>query len=139
MKNRSIVFALALSIGLFATSCSKGDNEGETLVPLIGKWNLSQIGTTINGQEQLVDAPQNQNGCDKDYINLKIDNTITAGDYNSIVTPCALGVDDGIYSRSHNNLTTVIHSVTKTQDIVNLTLKELKLKDALGIITVYTR
>ncbi|TRX30622.1 hypothetical protein FNW52_19925 [Flavobacterium sp. ZT3R18] len=139
MKNRSIVFALALSIGLFVTSCRNDDNEGETLAPLIGKWNLSQVGTTINGQEQLMDAPQNQNGCDKDYINLKIDNTITEGDYDSTVSPCSLDIDAGIYSRSHNNLTTVIDGATKIQDIVNLTLKELKLKDSFGIITVYTR
>ena len=139
MKNRSIVFALALSIGLFATSCNNDDNEGETLAPLTGKWNLSQVGTTLNGQEQLMNAPQNQNGCEKDYIYLKIDNTITDGDYDSSVSPCKLDITEGIYSRSHNNLTTVIDNVTKTQDIVNLSLKELKLRDSDGVITIYTR
>jgi len=139
MKNRSIVFALALSIGLFATSCNNEDNEGETLAPLVGKWNLSQVGTTLNGQEQLMNAPQNQNGCENDYIYLKIDNTITDGDYDSNVSPCKLDITEGIYSRSHNNLTTVIDNVTKTQDIVNLSLKELKLRDSNGVITIYTR
>lgn len=139
MKNRSIVWALALSIGLFATSCSKDDNEGETLAPLSGKWNLSQIGTTLNGKEQLIDAPQNQSGCEKDYIYLKLDNTITDGDYDSSDSPCKLNISEGIYSRSHNNLTTVVNNVTRTQDIVNLSLKELKLKDSFGVITIYTR
>ena len=54
MKNRSIVFALALTFGLFATSCSDDDNEGETIVPLAGKWNITQVGSVVNGQEVLV-------------------------------------------------------------------------------------
>ena len=137
MKTRSLLLALILSIGLFSTSCSNDDNEGETLVPLEGKWDLSKTGTVVGGTEQLIDAPENQSGCNKDYLELKLDNTAHVGDYS--VTACALTVQSGIYSRSHNNLTTVINGVTKTQDIVNLTLKELKVKDAAGIITVYTR
>lgn len=137
MKTRSLLLALILSIGLFSTSCSNDDNEGETLVPLEGKWDLSKTGTVVGGTEQLIDAPENQSGCNKDYLELKLDNTAHIGDYS--VTACALTVQSGIYSRSHNNLTTVINGVTKTQDIVNLTLKELKVKDAAGVITVYTR
>lgn len=43
MKNRSLLFAFALSFGLFATSCSDDDNEGEALAPLVGKWNITQV------------------------------------------------------------------------------------------------
>lgn len=139
MKNRSILLALVLSIGLFATSCSNDDNEGETLAPLSGKWNITKVGTTVGGQEFLVDPPQNEDGCDKDYLDLNLDNTLTEGDYDSATTPCALETTPGIYSRSHNDLTTVIDGVTKVQDIVNLTLTELKLKDANGVIMVYTK
>lgn len=139
MKNRSILLAILFSIGLFSTSCSSDDNEGETLIPLSGKWDLSKVGTVVNGTETLVDAPQNQTGCNKDYLELKLDNTATEGDYDSTISACALTTSAGIYSRSHNNLTTVIDGESKTQDIVNLSLGELKLKDAAGIITVYTR
>ncbi|MDQ6471229.1 lipocalin family protein [Flavobacterium sp. LHD-80] len=139
MKTRSLLLALILSIGLFTTSCSNDDNEGETLIPLEGKWDLSKTGTVINGTETLTDAPENQSGCNKDYLELKLDNTVNVGDYSSAVSACALTVQSGIYSRSHNNLTTVINGVSKTQDIVNLTLKELKVRDAAGVITVYTR
>jgi hypothetical protein len=137
MKTKRLLLALILSIGLFTTSCSNDDNEGETLIPLEGKWDLSKTGTVVGGTEQLIDAPENQSGCNKDYIELKVDNTINVGDYGT--TACTLTVQSGIYSRSHNNITTVVNGVTKTQDIVNLTLKELKVKDAAGIITVYTR
>jgi hypothetical protein len=124
MKNRSVLLALVLGIGLFTTSCSD-DNEGETLAPLSGKWNISQV--------------QNEAGCSKDYLDLNVDNTLTEGNYDSTIDPCALSVTPGIYSRSHNNLTTVVNGVTQVQDIVNLTLTELKLKDANGAIEVYVK
>ncbi|MFV8347869.1 lipocalin family protein [Flavobacterium sp. ZB4P13] len=133
-----MLLVLVLSIGLFATSCSD-DNEGETLAPLAGKWNITKVGSTVSGQEILIDPPQNESGCAKDYLELKLDNTATEGDYDSSVSACALETNAGIYSRSHNNLTTVIDGVTTTKDIVNLTLSELKVKDANGAIIVYTR
>jgi hypothetical protein len=139
MKNRSLLFAFALTIALFATSCSDDDNDGETLLPVIGKWNVSKVGTIIAGEEVLISAPQNEAGCDKDYIDLKIDNDLNQGEYDSSETPCELLTKTGSYSRSHNNLTTTIDGVTKTQDIMNLTLSELKVKDALGFITVYEK
>ena len=139
MKNRSLLLALGFGIALLTTSCNNDDNEGETLAPLAGKWDISKIGTTSGGTETLIDAPQNESGCEKDYINLKIDNTVEEGDYNSAVTACALITEEGIYSRSHNNLTRVVNGVTTVQDIVNLTFTELKLKDASGNIEVYVR
>jgi hypothetical protein len=139
MKTKRIFFGLLLCIGLFTASCSSDDNEGETLIPLEGKWNLSKTGSVVGGTETLIDAPQNASGCNRDYLELKLDNTATIGDYDSTVSACALTTHAGIYSRSHNNLTTVIDGVSKTQDIVNLTLSELKLRDAGGIIMVYTR
>ena len=139
MKNRSMLLALVLSIGFFATSCSDDDNDGETIVPLVGKWTLSQIGTTVGETETLIDAPQNQSGCADDYMDLKVDNTVIEGDYDSTISACALTSTSGIYSRSHNNLTKVVNGVTTVQDIANLTLNELKLKDDTGAIEVYVR
>jgi Lipocalin-like domain len=139
MKNRSLLFAFALSFGLFATSCSDDDNDGETLAPLVGKWNITKVGTTLAGQEYLIDAPQNQSGCDKDYLDLKIDNDVNQGNFDSTNNPCELITRTGTYSRSHNDLTTILEGETKVQDIVNLTLSELKLKDANGLIEVYER
>lgn len=136
MKNLRMVHALILGIGLLTLSCSSDDNEGETLAPLAGQWDLSKVGTTVGDTETLVDAPQNQAGCAKDYINLKLDNSLIEGDYGA---SCALTTQEGIYSRSHNNLTRVIDGVTTVQDIANLTLTELKLKDADGDIELYVR
>lgn len=139
MKNRIKLFALLLSLGLLSISCNTDDNEGETLAPLAGKWNVSQVGTIVDGQEILIDAPQNESGCNKDYLNLKSDNTLEEGDYDSTLAPCAIYTKQGIYSRSHNNLTTAVEGVSTTKDIMNLTLTELKLKDADDAIIVYVR
>ncbi|MEN2414695.1 lipocalin-like domain-containing protein [Flavobacterium mesophilum] len=140
MKTKRILFGLLLCIGLTTMSCSSDDNEGETLVPLSGKWDLSKTGTVVGGVETLIDAPQNASGCSKDYLELKLDNTATYGNYDSTVSACALTTTTGIYSRSHNNLTiSITGGATTTQDIVNLTFTELKLRDASGAITVYTR
>jgi hypothetical protein len=139
MKNRIKLFALLLSLGLFSISCNSDDNEGETLAPLSGKWNVSQVGTLVDGQEILIDAPQNESGCDNDYLDLNSDNTLEEGDYDSTLAPCAIYTKEGIYSRSHNNLTTVVEGVSTTKDIMNLTLTELKLKDVDGAIIVYVR
>lgn len=132
------MLALLLGIGFFGVSCSD-DNEGETLAPLAGKWDISKVGTSVGGTETLIDAPQNEPGCERDFIELKLDNTVVEGDYDSSVTTCALTTDEGIYSRSHNNLTRVVDGTTTVQDIVNLTFSELKLRDAAGNVEVYIR
>ncbi|TRX34154.1 hypothetical protein FNW52_14045 [Flavobacterium sp. ZT3R18] len=139
MKTKNILFVLVLSIGLFATSCNSSDeNEGDTIAPIEGKWSIVKVGTNNNGVETLADPPQNVSGCDHDFINLKIDNTLTSGDYDSTVSPCALTTVSGTYSKGDSKVTTVINGTTITYDIVNLTLTELKLKNG-NAISVYIR
>jgi len=138
MKTKRILLALLLSIGLFTVSCSSDDNEGETIVPIQGKYNLSQTGTIIDGKEVLIDAPQNASGCQRDYLDLRISNAAVIGDYHG--SDCALTETTGTYARSHNDLTISVGNVSTTADIMNLTNKELKIKDkTTGVITVYTR
>jgi len=138
MKSRNILFVLALSLGMFATSCSSDDNEGETIVPIQGKYNLSQTGTIIDGKEVLIDAPENASGCSRDYLDLRLSNAAVIGDYSG--DNCALVETTGTYVRSHNDLTLTIGALSTTSDIMNLTNKELKIKNKVtGVITVYTR
>jgi hypothetical protein len=139
MKTRSILFALVLSIGLFATSCNSNDeNEGDTIAPIEGKWSIVKVGTNVNGVETLSDPPQNTAGCDHDFIDLKINNVLISGDYDSAVTPCALTSVTGTYSKGDSKVTLVVNGVSTTYDIVNLTLTDLKLKNG-NAISVYIR
>lgn len=138
MKTRKILLGALLSIGVFATSCSNDDNDGETIVPIQGKYNLSQTGTIVNGQEVLIDALENTPGCNRDYLDLRLSNAAVMGDYSG--TNCSLTETTGTYVRSHNDLTLTVGNVSSTSDIMNLTNKELKLKNkTTGVITVYTR
>ena len=136
---KSTLFTLVLGMFFLGSSCNDDDNEGETLVPLSGKWRISKVGTTVNGIEGLIDAPQNETGCERDFMDLKVDNTVVQGNYDSTIDACALFTDNGIYSRSNNNLTRVVEGITTIQDIVNLTFSELKLREANGNIEVYIR
>lgn len=97
MKNlKKIVLVVALGLGVFATSCSNDDNEGETIVPLQGKYNLSKQGIVApDGSEQLVDAAENQSGCPGDYLELKLSNSAVVGDYEG--SACALTETTGTY------------------------------------------
>ncbi|MCP2027796.1 hypothetical protein L1276_002956 [Flavobacterium sp. HSC-32F16] len=123
---------------MFATSCSNDDNDGETIVPIQGKYNLSQTGTIIDGKEVLIDAPENASGCSRDYLDLRLSNAAVIGDYSG--ENCALVETTGTYVRSHNDLTLTVGSISSTSDIMNLTNKELKIKNkTTGVITVYTR
>lgn len=136
---RSILFALILSAGLFAGSCNSSDeNKGDTLAPIEGKWGIVKVGTNIDGVETLADPPQNVSGCNHDFIELRIDNTLISGDYDSTVSPCALTTVSGTYSRGDSKVTLVINGVSTTYDIVNLTLTELKLRNG-NAISVYIR
>ena len=140
MKTKNIIVALALSIGLFTTSCSNSndENEGETIAPIEGKWSIVKVGTNIGGTETLSDPPQNVSGCDHDFINLKINNTLESGDYDSTISSCALTTTSGTYARSGSKLTLTKGGTSTTYDIVNLTINELKLKNGTDV-AVYIR
>ena len=99
------------------------------------------VGSVVDGSEQHRDAPENESGCEKDYMDLRVSNAVVFGDYDKPVlsNECELTTTEGTYVRSHNNLTTTIGGTAKTQDIVNLSLNELKLRDSAGNITVYTK
>jgi hypothetical protein len=139
MKTKNILFVLVLSIGLFATSCNSNDeNEGDTIAPIEGKWSIVKVGTNVNGVETLSDPPQNVAGCDHDFMDLKINNTLISGDYDSAVSPCALTTVSGTYSKGDSKGTLVVNGTSTTYDIVNLTLTDLKLRQG-NAISVYIR
>jgi hypothetical protein len=50
-----------------------------------------------------------------------------------------LSTISGTYSKLGSKLTIVINGLTTNYDIVNLTLSELKLKQANGAVSVYSR
>lgn len=138
MKTRSIILAFVIMTGLFATSCDDTDNDGDTLAPIEGKWSISKVGTNIGGAETLINPPQNETDCDRDYINLKLDKTLVSGDYDSSFSECALTTQSGTYTKSGSKITIIVNGTSTTYDIINLTLSELKLQQG-NSVSIYTR
>lgn len=99
---------------------------------------LSQTGIIVEGKEKLTDVGATQ-GCDRDYMDLRVSNKVVFGNFTKVADECKEATSEGVYARSSNNLTTKVGGIAITRDIVNLTVNELKVKDALGIITVYKR
>ncbi|WP_298224028.1 lipocalin family protein [Flavobacterium sp.] len=142
MKTQKVILVLAISLGILSTSCnndSDNNNNGNNTLPLEGKWNATKVGTIVAGQEILIDPPQNEDGCQKDYLEFYADNSVTAGDYDSSDSPCVLQTATGTYTKSGNTLTTVIDGTNRTETILNLTDTQLKLKDESGAIAVFTK
>ncbi len=67
-----ILLAVALVSLATITSCSKDDDSAS----LQGKWQLSKVGTLVNGQEVLEDVVPDNDGCQQDYTQFTATNTI---------------------------------------------------------------
>lgn len=138
MKKVSILFVSALVLGMTFTSCSK-DDDNSTPASLEGKWNFSKMGAMAGTQEVLVDYQGNEAGCSKDYINLAADGAITDVDYDSTDSPCEAFTSTGTFTKTATTITVTIDGSSETVQILSLTSSELKVKDADGMITLFTR
>lgn len=138
MKKSKVILTFIAFIAFIAISCSKEDNDGETLTPIEGKWFFSKTGVVIQGKEELEDSGANE-GCDRSYMDLRANNVIVFGEFDLDGDVCIESTHEGVYSRTSTSFTTTFGGVTITRDILILTENELKLKDDLGFITVFKR
>ncbi|CAM3671093.1 hypothetical protein FSS13T_13340 [Flavobacterium saliperosum S13] len=141
MKKITILFASALVLGLSFASCNKDDDSSSasSSASLEGKWNFSKEDIIVDGNEVLVNYSGNESGCSKDYIMINTNGTISSVDYDSFENPCEVFTDNGTWLRSGNSLVVTLGGETFTSEILALTSSELKVKDADGEITVFTR
>ena len=139
MKKLSILTLSFVALSMSLVSCSKDDNNGSTTsASLVGKWEYSKEGSTVNGQEVLEAYTGNETGCSKDYIDVTA-TAVTDVDYDSTNTPCEMTTYTINYTKTGNTLITTFNGMEFTSTIVTLTSTELKIKDAEGYVTVYTR
>jgi hypothetical protein len=140
MKKITILFVSVMSLGLALTSCNKDDDSSSSSsASLEGKWIYSKEGVVVSGNEMLVDYSGNESGCTKDYTLINANGTLTDVDYDSFDTPCEVFTDNGTWTRSGNTVTVTFGGVASVTEILTLTSSELKIKDAEGGITVFTR
>lgn len=136
MKKVSILFlsALALSVG----SCGSDDNGNPTGTDgsIVGKWTYSKVGSG----NLLIDYPDHEDGCAKDYVELTANGVFHDVDYDSFDTPCEVFTDTGTYLKEGNTLTvTYDGEQVDVANILLLTNTELKIQNQDGEIVLFTR
>ncbi len=138
MKKLALLFVSVVTLGI--TSCSSDDKVTEA--EFTGKWEYSQQGTVIAGQDVLTVYPHTQ-GCAKDYLQIT---PTTSVDHKFTTDECLEDTTTRTYTRSGNTITTTAAGQTITGEIVNLTATTLKIKTTqtiqgqnLSYVVVYTR
>ncbi|MFY0480972.1 lipocalin family protein [Flavobacterium sp. PLA-1-15] len=82
MKKFKLVVAAFVLAGLTLTSCSSDDNSTSTPVEITGKWTPTKTVIKIGAnQEVSEDYANNQEGCDKDYVEFSATNSVFKDKY----------------------------------------------------------
>ena len=138
MKKLAIVFvALAASL----TSCSKDDDASGA--ELQGKWEYTQEGSIINGQEVLTNYAHEES-CPKDFVQI---NANTFIDHGFEGADCTESTETNTYTRNGDNISITYDGIAFTGQIVQLTNSTLKITrnvDAIEgqsfkLVTIFTR
>ena len=129
MRKISIVFVLAIVLGTVFTSCTKDDSGPVNMNFIEGKWNFNKSTATSSGFTipYSTDYFKNEDGCNKDYIEIKAGGIVKYGDYS---LNCVFTGKDGTWSQSGNTITILVNgsSFNGTFDVASLSATELLLK-----------
>jgi hypothetical protein len=129
MKKTSIVFFLSLILGTLFSSCTKDDSGPVDMNYIAAKWNFNKS-TATSGAFTIpysTDYFKNEDGCNKDYIELVVGGVAKYGNYT---TACAFEERTGTWTQSGNTITISVSgtSFNGTFDVANLSATELLLK-----------
>lgn len=145
MKKLSILFLSVLTFGLSVTSCSSDDDNSGSIE---GKWTPVKIGSVLNGQEILVNIP-NDGKCDRNITEFTSDGKFNDIEYEFYNDKCNASTDKGTWSLKDNILTTIYDGDTEVNkvQVLELTKSTLKVKylestdpsNSIVMITLYER
>lgn len=127
MKKLFVLFVFAAS-AMFV-SCSSDDDNGGNEEKIIGKWEFTQDGTIVDGQEILVPYENEAPECGKDFVEFRTNNTARQVefflDFNE---ECDSDTVNATYSISGKNITITSGGETGTLEILTLNNTTLKIK-----------
>jgi hypothetical protein len=132
-----IVFILLSSLVL---SCSSNENSNEeginnpTSNSIIGKW----IWTSRIKDGITTPANPSTNGCPRNYIEFKENNTYVEVHYNPDNNCSIKSYPGGNYVKKEN-IIKYPPSTTSDEEIIELTKEKMKLLDKYGVITLYEK
>lgn len=129
MKKLSILLLLVLISGTVFTSCTKDDSGPVDMKYIEGKWNFNKS-TATSGSFTIpysTDYFKNEDGCNKDYVELIAGGVAKYGNYTS---GCAFEEKTGTWTQSGNTITIAVAntSFNGTFDVASLSATELLLK-----------
>lgn len=129
MKKPIILFLFALILGTVFTSCTKDDSGPVDMNFIGGKWNFDKS-TATSGAFTVpysTDYFKNEDGCNKDFIEL---NTLGVARYGNYTSGCAFEEKLGTWTQSGNTITIAVTgtSFNGTFNVANLSSTNLLLK-----------
>jgi hypothetical protein len=129
MKKLSILLLLVLISGTVFTSCTKDDSGPVDMKYIEGKWNFNKS-TATSGAFTIpysTDYFKNEDGCNKDYVELLAGGVAKYGNYTS---GCAFEEKTGTWVQSGNTITISVSgtSFNGTFNVASLSATELLLK-----------
>ena len=127
MKQLSILFLSALTLGLTVTSCDDEDDKPS----IEGKWELSQIGGGIEGGEEEVINPNEGSTCSAPTIEFLKNNQLITTSSNPTEGACETFSANGRWTRE-GNAVTIYPSAEDDENQQKYEIKELT-KDKLKL------
>lgn len=129
MKKTNILFLLVLILGTVLTSCTKDDSGPVDMKYIQGKWDFNKS-TATSGSFTIpysTDYFKNEDGCNKDYVELIAGGVAKYGNYTS---GCAFEEKTGTWTQSGNTITISVTgtSFNGTFNVASLSASELLLK-----------
>ncbi|WP_339888611.1 lipocalin family protein [uncultured Flavobacterium sp.] len=129
MKKFKKLTVLFLVISVVLASCNKDDDSSSAAIE--GSWELTKSGSiTADGNEQLMDYPFNNVGCNKDYIEIITGGTTAEHYFNDDNNGqgCYEEIEIGTYTKEGNVLTIISSGYTQIGEILELNNSTLKVK-----------
>lgn len=129
MRNVTNLVVLVLVFCMtFISSCN--DDDGDSLNPAIasveGKWNFNKIATVIDGVKYPEEDFNEDNGCPKDFIELKSGGDYTEGYYYGL--DCILDIYNGTWTKNGAMVTITSDGESTIYEVINVTASTLKIK-----------
>lgn len=129
MRKVSILFVSILILATVFASCTKDDSGSVDMNLIEGKWVFNKSTATSNGFTipYSTDYFKNEDGCNKDYIDIKTGGIVNYGDYS---LNCVFVGKDGTWTQSGNTITIAVtgSSFNGTFNVASLSSTELLLK-----------
>ncbi|WP_170860874.1 lipocalin family protein [Flavobacterium fluvii] len=129
MKKTGTLFLLTLILVTIFASCTKDDSGPVDMNYIEGKWNFNKS-TATSGAFTIpysTDYFKNEDGCNKDYIELNAGGNAKYGNYT---TACAFEEKTGTWTQSGNTITIAVSgtSFNGTFNVASLSATDLLLK-----------